>query len=84
MTTTILITICILLLIAYIFDVSSSKTKIPSVILLLLIGWVVKQITNNFQIFVIDLSPILPILGTIGLILIVLEGSLEIELNCPC
>ncbi|HUN16006.1 MAG TPA: cation:proton antiporter [Saprospiraceae bacterium] len=81
MTTTILITICILLLIAYIFDVSSSKTKIPSVILLLLIGWVVKQITNNFQIFVIDLSPILPILGTIGLILIVLEGSLEIELN---
>lgn len=81
MTTTILITICILLLIAYIFDFSSSKTKIPSVILLLLIGWVVKQITNNFQIFVIDLSPILPILGTIGLILIVLEGSLEIELN---
>ena len=81
MTTTILITICILLLIAYIFDISSSKTKIPSVILLLLIGWVVKQITNNFQIFVIDLSPILPILGTIGLILIVLEGSLEIELN---
>ena len=69
------------MLIAYIFDVSSSKTKIPSVILLLLIGWVVKQITNNFQIFVIDLSPILPILGTIGLILIVLEGSLEIELN---
>ena len=81
MTTTILITICILLLIAYIFDISSSKTKIPSVILLLLIGWVVKQITNNFQIFVIDLSPILPILETIGLILIVLEGSLEIELN---
>jgi cell volume regulation protein A len=81
MTTTILITICVLLLVAYIFDISSSKTKIPSVILLLLIGWVVKQITNNFQIFVIELSPILPILGTIGLILIVLEGSLEIELN---
>lgn len=28
-----------------------------------------------------DLTPILPILGTIGLILIVLEGSLEIEIN---
>ena len=28
-----------------------------------------------------DLNPLLPILGTIGLILIVLEGSLELELN---
>jgi cell volume regulation protein A len=28
-----------------------------------------------------NLNPILPILGTIGLILIVLEGSLELEIN---
>lgn len=81
MTTTIIITICILLLLAYVFDISSAKTKIPSVILLLIVGWAVRQTTVFFQIRVPNLSPILPILGTIGLILIVLEGSLELELN---
>ncbi|MBL7823699.1 MAG: cation:proton antiporter [Saprospiraceae bacterium] len=81
MTTTIIITICILLLLAYIFDISSALTKIPSVILLLLLGWIVKQTVDLFHIYIPDLNPLLPILGTIGLILIVLEGSLELELN---
>ncbi|MGB4820822.1 MAG: cation:proton antiporter [Saprospiraceae bacterium] len=81
MTTTIIITICILLLLAYIFDISSALTKIPSVILLLLLGWIVKQTVDLFHIHIPDLNPLLPILGTIGLILIVLEGSLELELN---
>lgn len=81
MTTTIIITICLLLLLAYIFDISSALTKIPSVILLLLLGWLVKQTVELFSIHIPDLNPLLPILGTIGLILIVLEGSLELELN---
>ena len=70
-----------MLLIAYVFDLTSSKTKIPSVILLLLLGWVVRQLTTWFEIQLPDFSPMLPVLGTIGLILIVLEGSLELELN---
>jgi Kef-type K+ transport system membrane component KefB len=77
----IIIVICTLLLLAYIFTVSSSKTKIPSVILLLILGWVVKQGSFFFNIVIPDLNPLLPILGSIGLILIVLEGSLELELN---
>jgi cell volume regulation protein A len=81
MTTTIIITFCVLLLIAYVFDLTASKTKIPSVILLLLLGWMVKQLTVLLFIPLPDFSPILPILGTVGLILIVLEGSLELELN---
>lgn len=78
---TIIITFCILLLVAYLFDLTSSKTKIPSVILLLLLGWGVRQITDLLFINLPDFSYVLPILGTIGLILIVLEGSLELELN---
>ncbi|MGB3085650.1 MAG: hypothetical protein WBB21_13080 [Saprospiraceae bacterium] len=70
-----------LLLLAYVFDISSPLTKIPSVILLLLLGWFVKQITDIFHLHTPDLNPLLPIFGTIGLILIVLEGSLELELN---
>lgn len=81
MTTTIIIAICSLLLIAYTFDLTSSRTKIPSVILLLLLGWLVKQVTTLAQVQVPNLSPILPVLGTIGLILIVLEGALELELD---
>jgi len=81
MTIAIIITICTLLLFAYVFDLTSSKTKVPSVILLLLLGFGVQQLTRLFKISVPDLSPILPILGTIGLILIVLEGSLELEFN---
>jgi hypothetical protein len=81
MTTTIIIIICTLLLLAYVFDISSPLTKIPAVILLLLLGWLVKQAVDLLDIHIPDLNPLLPILGTIGLILIVLEGSLELELN---
>lgn len=81
MTTIIIITFCVLLLVAYVFDLTASKTKIPSVILLLLLGWSVRQFTFLVGIHLPDFSPILPVLGTVGLILIVLEGSLELELN---
>lgn len=75
-----IITVCLLLLLAYIFDITSAKTKIPSVILLFALGWMVRQSTDYFSIEMPDLNVILPTLGTVGLILIVLEGSLELEL----
>lgn len=81
MTIPLIITICVLLILAYVFDITSSKTKIPSVILLLLLGWTVGQLSSRPEIPTPNLNPILPILGTVGLILIVLEGSLELELN---
>ncbi|MFZ1304643.1 MAG: cation:proton antiporter [Ferruginibacter sp.] len=81
MTSAIIITICALLLIAYVFDLTSSKTRIPSVILLLALGWGVRQLSAVLNINIPDLTKLLPIFGTVGLILIVLEGSLELELN---
>ncbi len=82
MTTAIIVTLCILILISYAFDLSSKHTKIPSVILLLALGWGVHQLISFFEITSVpDLDPLLPILGTVGLILIVLEGSLELEIN---
>lgn len=77
----VIITVCILLLFGYLFDLTSAKTKIPSVILLLTLGWLVKQGVVFLGIQVPDLTALLPVLGTIGLILIVLEGSLELEFN---
>lgn len=81
MTTPVIITICLLLLLAYLFDISASRTRIPSVILLLLLGWGMRQLTALTEINLPNLGPVLPLLGTVGLILIVLEGSLELELN---
>ena len=81
MTVAFILTLCSLLLLAYAFELTASKTKIPSVILLLALGWGVKQLTEVVHIEIPDLSGLLPILGTIGLIVIVLEGSLDLELN---
>ncbi|MFN8281573.1 MAG: cation:proton antiporter [Chitinophagales bacterium] len=81
MSIAIIIIVCTLLLTAYIFDLTSSKTKIPSVILLLILGWSARCLSDFFSVSVPDLSPLLSVFGTIGLILIVLEGSLELELK---
>lgn len=83
----IIITLCGLVLLSYVFDITAPKTRIPSVILLLLLGYFVKQALLFFNKFkyasidIPDLSPALPILGTVGLILIVLEGTLDLEFN---
>jgi potassium/hydrogen antiporter len=81
MASTIIISFCTLLLIAYLFDLSAAKTKIPSVILLLVLGWLLHQLTAFLNIHLPDFSGFLPVLGSIGLILIVLEGSLELNLS---
>ena len=78
---TTIIIFCCLLLVSYIFDLTASRTKIPSVIFLLLCGWAVKNAIVWLNIDLPDLYPALPVLGTVGLVLIVLEGSLELNLS---
>lgn len=81
MASSIIISFIILLLLAYIFEITTAKVKIPPVILLLALGFTVKIISIYAHISIPDISPILPVLGTVGLILIVLEGSLELEMH---
>lgn len=81
MTVYVIITLCILLLIAYLFDISAKYTRIPSVILLLILGWSLKQLTDLTSLNIPNLNIILPGLGSIGLIMIVLEGALELEVK---
>lgn len=68
-------------LLSYAFDLISSRTKIPSVVLLLATGIGLRQVTQYFAINIPYVDIILPTLGTIGLILIVLEGGLDLELS---
>jgi potassium/hydrogen antiporter len=68
-------------LISYAFDLFSSRFKTPSVILLLGVGMLIRQLTGYFDVQIPFVAPALSTLGTLGLILIVLEGGLDLELQ---
>jgi len=77
----ILIILSSLVIFSYLFDLTAKNFKIPSVILLLLSGIGLRYLADFFSFKTPDFTPILPLVGTIGLILIVLEGSLELKLE---
>jgi hypothetical protein len=68
-----------LVIFSYLFDLIGGKTKIPSVILLMCLGIGIKQVMNYFGFTAINFSNLLPTLGTLGLVLIVFEGALELR-----
>ena len=78
-TYTTLIVLSGLVIFSYLFDLIAGKTKIPSVLLLLFLGVGIRQVVEYFNIHLFNLSGILPTLGTLGLILIVFEGALELK-----
>ena len=81
MTYYVLIAFCVVILLAYIFDITSKHTKIPGVILLILTGMVINYFASFWKIGIPDMSGLLPVMGTLGLILIVLEGSMDLTLS---
>jgi hypothetical protein len=68
-----------LVIFSYLFDLIAGRTKIPSVLLLLLLGIIIKELVDYFGFKTFDFTKILPALGTLGLILIVFEGALELK-----
>ncbi|WP_026063252.1 cation:proton antiporter [Pedobacter arcticus] len=78
-TYTILIILSGLVIFSYLFDMIAKKTKVPSVLLLLFLGIGLKQVVTYFKIETFDFLTILPTLGTVGLILIVFEGALDLK-----
>jgi Kef-type K+ transport system membrane component KefB len=77
----ILISICILIVLSYLFNIISEKTKIPSVILLIAAGIGIQFLGKETHISLPNTSFLLEILGIVGLIFIVLEGSLDLKIN---
>lgn len=80
--TLILIIFSLLVVFSYLFDSFARKTKFPSVILLMLTGMITRAVLEFY-----DFTPwgilddLIKVLGTVGLILIVLEGALELEIS---
>ena len=81
-TLSILIVLPLLVVFSYLFDAIARKTKFPSVILLMFTGIIIRAVTNlyGFTDFAF-LDKLIPVLGTVGLILIVLEGALELDIK---
>lgn len=77
----ILVIFSLLIIFSYIFDEIARKTKFPSVILLMATGILARAVADYFGVQVMYLDQIIPVMGTIGLILIVLEGALELEVR---
>jgi NhaP-type Na+/H+ or K+/H+ antiporter len=72
----------LLIIFSYLFDAFARKTKFPSVILLMFTGILVRIATTLYGYDSFSfLDNLIPVLGTIGLILIVLEGAVELKIN---
>lgn len=71
----------VIIILSFFFGELSRKTNIPSVLMLIVLGIVLKFGLDAVGGGEIDFFPILEILGIVGLIMIVLEAALELKLD---
>jgi potassium/hydrogen antiporter len=81
MTNAALLVLSGLLVFAYLLDVIGRQIRLPSVVLLIATGMVGRQVLDRLGLTLGFVDDVLPLVGTIGLILIVLEGTLDLELR---
>ncbi len=75
-----LIALALIVILSYFFNILSKLTRIPSVLMLIGTGVGIKFGLDSIAPD-IDLLPLLEILGTVGIIMIVLEAALDLELT---
>src|SRR5680860_17044 len=72
---------CAVLILSYFFNRLAEKTNVPSVILLVITGILIRFGMEQAHYDLPSLMPFLEILGIVGLIMIVLEAALDLQLN---
>ncbi len=77
----ILIALCIVTIISYLFNILAERLKIPSVILLIGCGIMLQSISGYYEMKFLVPRTLLELLGVIGLIMIVLEGALDLKIT---
>lgn len=70
-----------IIILSFLFGEISRKTNIPAVLLLIILGIGIKLTLDYLHVQYFDFFPILEVLGIVGLIMIVLEAALELELR---
>lgn len=76
-----IIIVCGLIILSYVFNLVSGKLKIPAVLLLIGTGISLKYVFSYFNVNWDVPMSLLQIMGTVGLILIVLEGTFDLHLE---
>ncbi|PID69182.1 MAG: sodium:proton exchanger [Flavobacteriales bacterium] len=76
-----IIEVSLIIIISFIFNGLSKKTNIPSVLMLIVLGVGLQYVVDYFTTEELNFLPILEVLGIFGLIMIVLEAALELELK---
>tara|TARA_B110000046_G_scaffold152474_1_gene161650 strand:- start:25061 stop:26392 length:1332 start_codon:yes stop_codon:yes gene_type:complete len=71
----------IVILLSFLFSEIAKKTNIPAVLMLITLGVFVQYLFKYIGISDINFFSILEVLGIVGLIMIVLEAALELELK---
>lgn len=71
----------LILILSFWFNGIAKKTNIPSVLMLIALGVILQYVLRYFVKVPLDFFPLLEVLGIIGLIMIVLEAALELELK---
>ncbi len=77
----ILLALSSVVLLSYVFDIFGRRIRIPSVVMLIASGMGVRIGLDLFGLKIEFVDMVLPILGTLGLVLIVLEGALELHVT---
>ena len=76
-----LILFCVVTLLSYLFNIISEKSKIPSLILLIGTGLILHRVSIYYEIQILSLRFPLELLGIVGLIMIVLEGAMDLKIT---
>ena len=74
----------LVIILSYLFNIIAKKTSIPSVLMLIILGVIIRPLFSYFEIDVlnnVNFMPALEVLGTVGLIKIVLEAALDLKLK---
>ncbi|MFM2018653.1 MAG: hypothetical protein RL007_2309, partial [Bacteroidota bacterium] len=76
-----LIGICTLVILSFIYMIIAQKLRLPAVLLLIGTGVILRSLSAAYEIPIYNVRVPLELLGVIGLVLIVLEGSMDLELR---
>ena len=77
----IIIAVSVIIIVSFLFNSLSKKTNVPAVLMLIVFGVGLQYLLKSFDAGELNFLPILEVLGIVGLIMIVLEAALELELK---
>ncbi|WP_062058417.1 cation:proton antiporter [Aquimarina longa] len=77
----VIIEISLIIILSFIFNGIAKKTNVPAVLLLIILGIILQYALKAFGGDSTVFFPMLEVLGIVGLIMIVLEAALELELK---